>query len=540
MGFSYFGPMNSVFSKEDLHEIRKRGMTQDGVLSQIEQLARGFPFAHLDRPCTRGDGITVLGEAEKERMTRIYSEAALSGRAMKFVPSSGAASRMFKSLLSVKNRGPKNGGPSAEHALTGQDPDARAVHKFMSELSSFAFYEELKGVMARDGLDLMTQIAQGRYGVILEYVLGPKGLDLANLPKGLIPFHAYAHHARTAFEEQIVEAVLYVRDRGGKARIHFTVSPEHRLLVEKHTAKIRSLYETGEVRLEITFSMQEPSTDTVAVDHANVPFRDRSGRLVFRPGGHGALLGNLDSLQGDIVFIKNIDNVAPDRIKGETVEYKTALGGCLIELQERLFSYVKILAQEKVDQHLVEEILQFLKTRLSVVPPDNLKHRPLSEKRVFLFNLLNRPIRVCGMVRNEGEPGGGPYWVKSPDGSLSIQIVESSQVDMSSEPQRNVWQSATHFNPVDLVCGLRDYEGKPFDLMRFRDPDTGFISVKSQDGRELKALELPGLWNGSMAFWNTVFVEVPSSTFSPVKTVLDLLRSEHQPNGEAKRKEHGA
>jgi hypothetical protein len=520
--------MDSLFSKEDLHEIQKRGMTPNHVLSQIEQLARGFPFTHLDHPCTRGDGITVLGDAERERMARIYSDAALSGRAMKFVPASGAASRMFKSLLSVQNRFPENGDASAEHFLPEEDPDAGAARKFVSELPSFALYEDLKAAMAGDGLDLETHIAEGRYSVILEYALAPKGLNLINLPKGLIPFHAYPQHARTAFEEQLVEAVLYVQDRDGKARIHFTVSPEHKLLVQEHIEKIRSRYETDAVRLEITFSVQEPSTDNVAVDPANVPFRDRFGRLVFRPGGHGGLLRNLDALEGDIVFIKNIDNVAPDRIKGETAAYKKALGGCLIELQERVFSYVKKVAREKVDHDLVLEILEFLKTRLSVMPPDGLKHCSLSEKRDFLFRMLNRPLRVCGMVRNEGEPGGGPYWVKSPDGSLSIQIVESSQVDMNSKTQKAIWQSATHFNPVDLVCGLRDYEGKPFDLMRYRDPDTGFISTKSLEGRELKALELPGLWNGAMAFWNTAFVEVPSSTFSPVKTVLDLLRNEHR------------
>ncbi|RJR41020.1 MAG: DUF4301 family protein [Desulfobacteraceae bacterium] len=520
--------MTLPFTREDLEEIRKRGMTPEGVISQIEQLTRGFPFAHLDRPCTRGDGITVLGEREKERLVRLYSNAALSGRAMKFVPASGAASRMFKSLLSVQNRLSLKTDPSLEHIHPEQDPDEKTARRCMSELAGFAFAGELEAVLNRDGIDLQSQIAEGRYGLILEYLLGKKGLHLAGLPKGLIPFHTYPHHSRTAFEEQLVEAVLHVQDKNGGTRIHFTVSPEHRLLVEQHIEKVRPLYETGSVRLEITFSVQEPSTDTVAVDLANAPFRDGAGKLVFRPGGHGALLGNLDALKGDIVFIKNIDNVAPDRIKGDTIAFKKALGGCLIELQERIFSYVKILAQGDGDPPILDEILHFLKTRLSIVPPDNLSHGALSEKKTSLLALLNRPLRVCGMVRNEGEPGGGPYWVKRPDGSLSIQIVESSQVDMNSESQRTVWRSATHFNPVDLVCGLRDYEGKPFDLMQFRDPDTGFISIKSQDGRELKALELPGLWNGSMALWNTVFVEVPSSTFSPVKTILDLLRSEHR------------
>jgi len=382
--------MSHLFTKEDLEEISKRGMTLEGVTSQIEQLARGFPFAHLDRPCTRGDGITVLGAEEKEKMIRLYSDAALSGRAMKFVPASGAASRMFKSLLSVQNRLPPQDSPSLEDILPEQDPDAKTTRQFMSELGSFPFFEELEAALKRDGIDLHRQIAEGHYGAILEYALGPKGLHLAGLPKGLIPFHAYPEHARTAFEEQLVEAVLYVQDKDGKARIHFTLSPEHRCQVERHMESVRSLYETGPVRLEITFSVQEPSTDTVAVDLANAPFRDGSGKLVFRPGGHGALLGNLDALKGDIVFIKNIDNVAPDRIKGDTVAFKKALGGCLIELQEKIFSYVKILAQGGGDPQLLEEILQFLKTRLSIVPPDRLKHGALSEKKASLLAQIGR------------------------------------------------------------------------------------------------------------------------------------------------------
>jgi hypothetical protein len=520
----------AYFSDEDLKQIRERGMTPDLVLAQVEQLTRGFPFARLDRPCTVGDGITVLDEPERDRMSRIYSRAALSGRAMKFVPASGAASRMFKALHSVQARfepGDPTGG-SIRRELE-RDPDGKAVLTFIERLEGFAFCEDLKRIMAENGLDLSAVVAEGRVAPLLEYVLGPKGLDLSDLPKGLIPFHRYPGHSRTPVEEHLAEAALYVRDRDGRARLHFTVSPEHRRLVEEHLHRIRPLYETGGVRFEITLSVQEPSTDTVAVDSNNAPFRDFRGRLVFRPGGHGALLGNLNALRGDIVFIKNIDNVAPDRLRGETVLYKTALGGFLVDLQEKVFSYVKRLRALEPDPPLVEEVLDFLRGRLSVEPPESLRRASSEQARNFLVDRLNRPLRVCGMVKNEGEPGGGPYWVRGGDGSLSIQIVESSQVHMEDPAQRAVWRSATHFNPVDLVCGLRDYLGRPFDLMDYRDPETGFVSRKSKDGRELKALELPGLWNGSMAFWNTAFVEVPPSTFTPVKTVLDLLRREHQP-----------
>lgn len=516
-------------SKEDLDDIRQRRITPDQVLSQVNRFAKGFPFAKLVRPCTAGDGITLLDEADRDRMGRAHSEAALDGRVMKFVPASGAASRMFKSLLSVRTRLSQTAVGSAASARLEQDPEGKAALRFINELKDFAFYEDLRRIMAENGLDLCNLDEERRTAAVLEYVLGPKGLNLSNLPKGLIPFHVYPDHTRTPFEEHLVEAALYVRDRQGRTRLHFTVSPEHRSMVADHLEKVRRRYEKGGVHFEITLSIQEPATDTVAVGSDNELFRDRRGRLVFRPGGHGALLGNLNALQGDIVFIKNIDNVAPDRLKEEAVVYKKALGGFLVSLQKRVFDYLKRLRADHEDSTLLGEVLAFLKGSLSVEPTDDLKQRSPGEIREFLQERLNRPLRVCGMVKNEGEPGGGPYWVRGVDGSLSIQIVESSQVNMDDNSQGIVWRSATHFNPVDLVCGVRDYLGKPFDLTHYMDPDTGFISIKSKDGKELKALELPGLWNGGMARWNTAFVEVPSATFTPVKTMLDLLRSERRP-----------
>lgn len=527
-----------TFTQEDLSQIRERGMTPHEVLAQLEQLKRGFPFFLLDRACTVGDGINAFGQEETQRMAEIYTAAALSGRAMKFVPASGAASRMFKSLLSTENRFAEMNDSHPDATMLEQDPDGRASLRFLKEIHRFAICNDLKAVMARNGLDLEKELSDGRYRVILEYVLTRKGLNLSEFPKGLIPFHVYPLHARTAFEEHLAEAILYISDLAGRARIHFTVSPEHKTMVSDSIEQVRLRYERGNTRFEISYSTQEPRTDTVAAERNDAPFRDASGRLVFRPGGHGALLDNLNGLNGDIVFIKNIDNVLPDRLKRETVLYKKALGGYLVVLQEKIFSYLERLKADEGDQDLVREGLEFLRSRLSVFPPEALSRASIPETRVFLLDRLNRPLRVCGMVKNEGEPGGGPFWVRFPDGSLSLQIVESSQVDMNRVSQKDIWDSATHFNPVDLVCGVRDYRGDPFDLMRFRDPETGFVSIKSKDGRELKALELPGLWNGSMAFWNTAFVEVPISTFSPVKTVLDLLRPEHLADGECEAR-HG-
>jgi hypothetical protein len=462
-----------------------------------------------------------------EKYTAAYERASLSGRAMKFVPASGAASRMFKLLLGF-NRGSGEIRESGVIARAAQgDADCKDFLRFIKRIKDFAFYEDLEAVMARDGLDAEERIAAGEFKVILDYLLTSRGLDLANLPKGLIPFHRYGdRRSRTPFEEHLVEAAEYVRDRGGRARVHFTVSPEHEADVRDHLERVKQSYERPGTILDMEFSIQHPSTNTVAVDMENRPFRDDPGRMVFRPGGHGALIENLIRLDGDIVFIKNIDNVVPDSRKGDTYLYKKVLGGLLVRLQEKLFFYLEKLPGRDGGDSLQEEAAAFARKHFGVPVADGL---PPRERTDLLARVLNRPLRVCGVVKNQGEPGGGPFWVRREDGTLSRQIVESSQVDMRSPAQRKIWNSSTHFNPVDLVCGLRDHEGKPFVLKDFVDPDTGFISTKSMGGRDLKALELPGLWNGAMAGWNTIFVEVPLSTFSPVKTLLDLLREEHQP-----------
>jgi len=328
----------------------------------------------------------------------------------------------------------------------------------------------------------------------------------------------------------MAEAAGYVRDRTGTIGIHFTVSREHEKAIREHIEQVRHRYERAGAAYSISFSDQKVSTSTIAVDMKNSPLRDRRGRLVFRPGGHGALLQNLNDLKGDIVFIKNIDNVVPDRLKETTFIYKRALGGYLCELQERIFAYLRGLTSRNGERQRIDEIFEFLRRELSVIPPEEVMLESESKRRDYLITQLNRPLRICGMVRNEGEPGGGPFWVEQAGKGVSIQVVESSQVDMKCAQQKSLWESSTHFNPVDLGCGVRDYLGRPFPLMLCRDSNTWLISKKSRRGRPLKALELPGLWNGSMAHWNTVFVEVPIITFNPVKTVLDLLRPEHMPS----------
>ena len=513
------------FTDRDLKQIQDMGLTPEQVLLQMESFKKGFPYARLNRPCTEGDGIHVLSGADLRKFAAIHEEAALAGRAMKFVPASGAASRMFKAFLAVHDLHER----ITEKDISGaKDSDHRAVHEFVRGLRRFAFLEDLRSAMARDGLDMEEVLEKGEYKPILEYLLTPKGLNLADAPKGLIKFHSYPGHNRTPCEEHLVEGAAYIKDSQGGVRIHFTVSPEHETSFRTHLQSTTALYEKGGVAFHVEFSNQKASTDTLAVDMGNKPFRDRDGALVFRPGGHGALLENLCDLSGDIVFIKNIDNVAPDRLKHETIAYKKALSGLLIQLQKKIFTCIKTLLSSKANERLLRETADFMKNRLWIMIPDRLERLSLDEQVRFLVSRLNRPLRVCGMVKNEGEPGGGPFWVDHSDGTGSLQIVESSQVDLGSPQQKKILGSSTHFNPVDLVCGVRDHQGKPFDLRRFVDPESAFISIKSKDGKELKALEHPGLWNGAMADWTTVFVEVPLSTFSPVKTLNDLLRKEHQ------------
>jgi len=513
--------MSDLFNKQDYDQLQARGITIEQAVSQIETLGKGFSYSHLNRPCTKGDGITVLNNDDLERLTEIYSQAALSGRAMKFVPASGAASRMFQVLLTAMDQ------PDTTSGLT--DEERRDLNQFISHIQRYAFYDDLKLVMSKAGWDINALISKGKYGEVLEYLLTDRGLNYGQLCKGLIKFHRYPDHCRTPFEEHLVEAAAYTQDKKGVARVHFTVSPEHREAIRTHLEEVRGRYEKSGVKFQIGLSVQKPSTDTLAVNLDNEPFRDIEGSLVFRPGGHGALLENLQELDGEIIFIKNIDNVVPDRLKGETYTYKKALGGLLVELQDQIFSYLRELCKKNVTDKLLKEAFEFARQKFSVNASEQIHQGTKQGKVGFLLDKLNRPLRVCGMVKSTGEPGGGPFWVGQDKKTASPQIVESSQVNMQSTKQQDIWVSSTHFNPVDIVCGIRDFRGRSFDLTRFHDPSTCFISTKSMDGKPLKALELPGLWNGGMAKWNTIFVEVPLITFNPVKTFLDLLEQAHGP-----------
>ncbi len=383
--------------------------------------------------------------------------------------------------------------------------------------------------MALEGEDIECCIRERRCGDILDFILTSRGLDYARLPKALLKFHAYPGHSRTALEEHLVEAIRYVRDAANTCRIHFTVSEEHESLFENLLSRVSGDYENlFGVRYEVNVTKQHHSTDTITCDMENRPFRGRSGEIIFWPGGHGALLKNLNAIDGDIIFIKNIDNVVPDRLKDTTLLHKKILGGYLVGLQDEIFRNLSLLSGKQVEEELLSKVVRFCQEKLFLSIPDELWNESMSAKREHLFRILNRPIRVCGMVKNEGEPGGGPFWVEE-NGIWSLQIVEQNQLDLDSEEQNDIWKSSTHFNPVDLVCGVRNYRGEKFDLNRYVDMDAIFVSKKPYEDRELKALELPGLWNGSMAFWNTVFLEVPLETFNPVKTVDDLLRKAHQP-----------
>ncbi|WNJ20179.1 DUF4301 family protein [Pontibacter sp. G13] len=509
-----------MFTDQDLDQIRERGSDLAEVNQQIQNFVEGFPFMDLQKAATVDDGIIRLSQEEVDSYLQQYQTALADKKIVKFVPASGAASRMFKALFAFMNT------YSPEQRAEFEEKQApKDAFTFIDRIEDFAFTPSLKKTFQNG--DFGHVIESGHYGTVIDHLLTSAGLNYGQLPKGLLEFHSYGAATRTPVEEHLVEAANYATQQGGTAWLHFTVSPEHRSRFEAHLAEVMPKYqEEFGVKFDVTFSEQKSSTDTIAVDMENQPFRLDDGSILFRPGGHGALLENLDDLEGDIFFIKNIDNVVPDRIKEETYRYKQALGGLLLEVQAQVFTYLEKL--EAGETSLKSEIEEFLKTKLYTLPPAGYADWSEEDQIAFLKSKLDRPMRICGMVKNEGEPGGGPFWTQNSDGTVSLQIVESAQIDKDNADQMALMQNATHFNPVDLVCATKDRHGKDYELLNFRDPQTGFIAYKSKDGRELKAQELPGLWNGAMANWSTIFVEVPIITFNPVKTVNDLLRDQHQ------------
>lgn len=506
-----------MLNANDLQLLADKGISEKQIEEQLACFVKGFPFLEIAASASVDKGILVVSKEDQATYMDAWDAyLAKNKKIVKFVPASGAASRMFKNLY--------------EFLSAGYDEPTNAFEKkFFDEIEHFAFYQALNAAcLENEEKDIPALIAAGNYKAVVANLLEPKGLNYGQLPKGLLLFHSYPQLVRTAMEEHLAEGAMYAKNNAGEVNIHFTVSPEHKDLFEKLVMEKKSAYEEKfSVKYDISFSVQKPSTDTIAADMENNPFRDKNGRLLFRPGGHGALIENLNDVEADVVFVKNIDNVVPDSFKCSTVIYKKVIAGVLVSLQQRIFNYLELIDSGKYTHEQVQEMIHFLQDDLCVKNPDT-KLLEDAELILYIKNKLLRPLRVCGMVKNVGEPGGGPFLAVNPDGTISPQILESSQIDLKDPAKKALFEQGTHFNPVDLVCALKNYKGEKFDLPDYVDKNTGFISYKSKDGRELKALELPGLWNGAMSDWNTVFVEVPIETFNPVKTVNDLLRREHQ------------
>ena len=505
-----------MLSERDLMQIADKGISEKQIENQLNEFKTGFPFLRLEAAASVERGIVATTAESRDKYEKCWEQFKAAGnKVVKFVPASGAASRMFKDMFAFVD---------AEY----DKPTTDFEKKYFDNIEKFAFYDELnEACLKNEGKDIPTLLADGNFKAVASQMLRPEGLNYGQLPKGLLLFHKYAEGPRTPMEEHLVEAALYAASNG-EAHIHFTVSHEHMPLFRQKVADKADFYaKKYGVKYDISFSEQKPSTDTVAANPDNTPFRNADGSLLFRPGGHGALIENLNEIDADVIFIKNIDNVVPDRLKDETITYKQVIAGVLVSLQQKAFEYLRLLEAGTYNHDKLEEIIRFVQQDLCCRKAD-IKELEDADLVIYLREKLNRPMRVCGVVKNVGEPGGGPFLTYNQDGTVSLQILESSQIDKNNAEYMEMFTKGTHFNPVDLVCAVKDYKGQPFNLPDFVDRTTGFISSKSKNGKELKALELPGLWNGAMSNWNTVFVEVPLATFNPVKTVNDLLREQHQ------------
>lgn len=508
--------MATTLQVKDKMLLSQKGISEEKLESQLQSFRNGFPFLKLYAAAAPKKGILQLSNEAQQAFLSTWQKYLTEGhKVIKFVPASGAASRMFKDLFAFCD-------------ANYDTPQTHFEQAFFHNIRKAPYYSLLNETCLRLYSQDITALLQGkRFKDVVRALLGAEGLNYGNLPKGLLLFHQYPNGNRTPVEEHLIEGGQYAKGADEKINIHFTVSPEHRELFSKLIADKSAQYEKElQAKLCISFSEQKGSTDTIAVTEDNDFFRQADGSLLFRPGGHGALIENLNEIDADIVFIKNIDNVVPGHLKPETVHYKQLLAGILVELQQKTFHYLRLLDEKNGSADTIKEIKQFIEKDLCCILPQDIAEQDLV---AVLKEKLNRPMRVCGMVANEGEPGGGPFLVYNADGSISLQILESSQIDLNNPEKKAMFEEGLYFNPVDLVCALKDYKGKPFNLPDYVDPATGFITHKSKDGKQLKALELPGLWNGAMSNWNTVFVEVPLITFNPVKTINDLFRPQHQP-----------
>ena len=505
-----------MLTQQDLKQLAQKGISEQQIETQLGQFKTGFPFLKLEAAAAIGRGIVAPTSDEGRKYVDAWQKYKAAGkRVVKFVPASGAASRMFKDMFAFVD---------ADY----DKPTTDFEKKYFDNIDKFAFYGELDAVCQKNnGKGIKELVKEGNFKAVAANMLKAEGLNYGQLPKGLLLFHNYPEGPRTPMEEHLVEGALYAASNG-EAHVHFTVSHEHMELFKQKVAQKADMYaKKYGIAYDITFSEQKPSTDTVAANPDGTPFRNSDGSLLFRPGGHGALIENLNEIEADVIFVKNIDNVVPDRLKGDTVLWKQIIAGVLITLQKKAFEYLELLDSGKYTHEQIEEMIRFVQNDLCCRKAD-IKELEDADLVIYLRKKLNRPMRVCGVVKNVGEPGGGPFLTYNQDGTVSLQILESSQIDKSNTAYMEMFTKGTHFNPVDLVCAVKDYKGNAFDLPKFVDPTTGFISQKSKSGKELQALELPGLWNGAMSDWSTIFVEVPLSTFNPVKTVNDLLREQHQ------------
>jgi hypothetical protein len=509
--------MEKIFSEIDLQQIVKRGNSLDKIMQQMHYFKNGIPNINLYKIASINDGIFQFSEQEILEFCAYFDTHKDNYSIEKFVPASGAATRMFKSL---------------NEFLTKFDPDKDTINSYINlnkerdlslfivGLRGFPFYDELKEKTKKIFTDYPNYNSDQKIYAIATTLLTEKGLNFANKPKGILPFHLRNGKIVTPIDEHAFETDFYKKPNQ-KAKIHFTISNEFQNDFLKITNKYKNL--------EITFSYQSETSDTIAVNANNTPFRTPDNELFFRPGGHGALIENLNQLQSDIIFIRNIDNVSQNN-RELILNNKKLLGGFLLYTKHEVDAALKKFQNKEINEKNIIEIIHFIETKLSFPLPDEFKMFQFDYQKEYLIKILNRPIRVCGMVKNEGEPGGGPFWVQDEKGRRNLQIVELSQIDSTSEQQLAIFKNSTHFNPVDIVCSIKDFEGNKFDLNQFVNPKTAFITEKTKNGEQIKAFELPGLWNGAMAKWSTIFVEVPIETFNPVKKVTDLLKPAHQQN----------
>ena len=516
-----------MFSEKDIKQIEKKGLTAEKITSQIELFKSGLPFIDLQSAATINNGILKLSNEERKTSIDLFDAERNNYSIIKFVPASGAATRMFKSFFSfIEDYNPE---VETVNAYINRTKESLLAVFFVG-LEKLPFYnivlEKIKEVYP----DYHESSTDQQRFMFVKTMLDADKLNYGFYPKGLLPFHKYKEHIATAFEEHLFEAALYASSNN-IAKLHYTISEKYNDIFDDEFKKIENIVERKtQTKFEISFSYQKDATDTIAVSLENKPFRLEDGSLLFRPSGHGALLCNLNNLDADIIFIKNIDNVVVFKYENDVSEYKKMLAGILINIQTIAFNYLEKLESRQISENEIIEIATFLIRKMNVIISSEFEKYATEYQIAYLKDKLNRPIRVCGMVKNEGEPGGGPFWVKDESGQVSLQIVESAQINKKDKHQKGILKNATHFNPVDLVCGIKDYKGNKFNLEQFVDPKTAFITMKTKTGKDLKALELPGLWNGSMANWNTIFVEVPLITFNPVKTVTDLLKQTHQVN----------